>query len=466
MLGGYAEPLIVWCAMNVFREVPRFGRITLLWFSLPLFLCSPAVRAQPQSNAGAPLTLTLLDALQRARANTPDFQAAITEMRLAHEDRVQARAGLLPNVNYDTQFIYTEGNNTRSNTPAYIANNGVHEYLSLGNVHQDFSLTAYGDYRKAAAAEAVAKARAEIAGRGLIVTVVKAYYGLVIAQRKYGTSQLAAEEAQQFLEISQKLEKGGEVAHADVLKAHIQYEQQARDLQEARLQMEKSRLELAVLLFPDFNQNFNVVDDLQMPQPLPEFPEIQTLAGRKNPDLQAALASMEVARHEVTSAWGELLPSASIDYFYGIDASRFATRQFDPITAQQINNLGSSVVATLHVPLWNWGANRSKIKQANLRRNQARLELTFAQRQLLGNLRSFYEEAQTSHSELESLRQSVEMAAESLRLTRLRYQGGESTVLEVVDAQNTLTQARNAYADGQARYRLAIANLQTLTGSF
>jgi outer membrane protein TolC len=58
------------------------------------------------------------------------------------------------------------------------------------------------------------------------------------------------------------------------------------------------------------------------------------------------------------------------------------------------------------------------------------------------------------------------MAAESLRLTRLRYQGGESTVLEVVDAQNTLTQARNAYADGQARYRLAIANLQTLTGSF
>jgi len=36
----------------------------------------------------------------------------------------------------------------------------------------------------------------------------------------------------------------------------------------------------------------------------------------------------------------------------------------------------------------------------------------------------------------------------------------------VVDAQNTLTAARNGYADGQARYRLAIANLQTLTGSF
>jgi len=58
------------------------------------------------------------------------------------------------------------------------------------------------------------------------------------------------------------------------------------------------------------------------------------------------------------------------------------------------------------------------------------------------------------------------LAAEGLRLTTLRYQAGESTVLEVVDAQNTLTQARNAYADGQARYRTALATLQTVTGSF
>jgi outer membrane protein TolC len=38
-------------------------------------------------------------------------------------------------------------------------------------------------------------------------------------------------------------------------------------------------------------------------------------------------------------------------------------------------------------------------------------------------------------------------------------------VLEVVDAQNTLTQARNAYSDGVVRYRTAVANLQTLTGT-
>jgi outer membrane protein TolC len=185
------------------------------------------------------------------------------------------------------------------------------------------------------------------------------------------------------------------------------------------------------------------------------------VAGKKNnPDLRAALAALEVANHQVTSAWGGLLPSLTMDYFYGIDSNKFATR------VDGVRALGYSAVATLQIPIFNWGADRSKLKQAELRRDQARLELSFEQRQLLSHLQQFYEEANAARSEMESLASSAEMAAESLRLTNLRYQAGESTVLEIVDAQNTLTLARNAYDDGQARYRVAVANLQTLTGSF
>jgi outer membrane protein TolC len=63
-------------------------------------------------------------------------------------------------------------------------------------------------------------------------------------------------------------------------------------------------------------------------------------------------------------------------------------------------------------------------------------------------------------------RHTEELAAESLRLTLLRYEAGEATILELVDAQSTLTLARNAYDDGLVRYRVALANLQTLTGVF
>lgn len=429
-----------------------------------------AQSATTTPTAGAPITITLRDALERARVNDPQYRSAVTDLGLAHEDRVQARAGLLPSVNYNNSFIYTQGTgslpadctSTAQGCPTsrFIANNGVHEYISQGNVHEAISLTNFADYRRSSAAFAQARAKAEIAARGLIVTVTESYYGMVVAQRKYANAQRAAAEAAHFLDVSQKLENGGEVAHADVIKARIQAQQQQRDLQEAQLAMERTRLDLAVLLFPDFNQDFAVVDDMQTAEPLPSFAEVEVAGKKNNPDLRAALAAFEMANHEVSAAWGGLLPSLSLDYFYGIDSNKFAIR------ADGFRNLGYSAVATLQIPIFSWGSDRSKLKQAELRRNQAHLELTFAQRQLLSHLRQFYSEAEMARAEMESLASSAEMAAESMRLTTLRYQAGEATVLEVVDAQNTLTQARNAYDDGQSRFRVAVATLQTLTGSF
>ena len=257
--------------------------LVILIISLPVLSQTAPTQAtvgagNNQVNNNAPLTLTLQDALARARKNNPEYRAALTEFGLAKEDRVQSRAALLPNVNYNTSFLYTQGNGTP--TGKFVGANGVHEYISQGNVHQEISLQNVADYRRTSAAMAVAQARAEIAARGLVVTVVQSYYGFVVAQRKYATSQRAAAEAQNFFDISQKLERGGEVAHSDVIKAEIQYQQQQRDLQQAELEMNRTRLELAVLVFPDFNENFSVVDDLQTPESLPTFPEVQAAAAR------------------------------------------------------------------------------------------------------------------------------------------------------------------------------------------
>lgn len=417
------------------------------------------------SNSNAPLTLTLQDALAKARKVNPEYRAAVTEYGLAKEDKVQSRAALLPNVAFNTSFLYTQGHGVPG-VGRFIANNGVHEYVAQGDVHQVISLENIADFRRTQFAEAVAQARAEIAARGLVATVVQTFYGFVSAQRKYATVQKAAAESQHFFEITQKLEQGGEVAHSDVVKAQIQNNEQQRELQQSRLEMDKGRLDLAVLVFKDFNQNFAVVDDMETPEPVPTFDEVKAAAAKKNPQLQGAIAALHEASAEVAVAWNGFLPALTLDYFYGIDANQFATEgPFDPALGTQVRNLGYAAAATLEIPIWNWGANISKLKQANLRRNQANVELSATQRELLANVQSFYEEAQTASVQLESLRQSAQLAEESLRLVNLRYQAGESTVLEVVDAENTLTMARNAYDDGQVRYKLALANLQTLTGT-
>lgn len=417
-----------------------------------------ATSATPSAASSAPLALTLQDCLDRAKKINPQYRSALTELGVTHEDRVQTRAALLPNANYNASLLYTEGNGTT--TGRFVGANGVHEYISQGNVQQVISLANVADYRQTQAAEALAKARAEIAARGLMVTAVQSYYGLVSAQKKYATTQRALTEAQHFTDITEKLEQGGEVAHSDVIKAQIQLAQQQRDLQEAQLSMDRARLELAVLVFRDFNENFTVIDDLQPPEILPDFAQIQTDAAKNNPELHAALAALQEAKQQVNAAWNGFLPSLQLNYVYGIDANQFATR------TDGIHNLGYAASATLQLPVWNWGANRSRLKQAGLRREQAQVELSSTQRQLLSDLRIFFEEAQTSRGELESLMKSADLAAQSAALTMDRYQAGESTVLEVVDAQNTLTLARNSLADGQLRFRVAIANLQTLTGTF
>ena len=413
-----------------------------------------------QQPGATPLLINLQDALARAKANSQQFQTANISAQLAHEDRVQGTAGLLPTLNYFNQYIYTQGNGTPPGI--FVANDGVHVYNSQALVHGDiYAPGKWADRRRLIAAEAVARAKADIAARGLVVTVVQSFYGLLAAQHKDSNARQSLREAQQFFDITQKQEQGGEAAHSDVVKAQIQLEQRQRDAQEAQLTAEKSQVGLAVLIFPDYRKDFSVVDDLDSKTGLPPFSEVQDLAGKNNPDIRAAQAAVQQEKYEVSVARSGFLPSLSFDYFYGIDANQFAVYNH-----RHLDNLGSVAQAQLTIPVWNWGATRSRLKQAELHLQQAHLDLSLTQRQLLANLDAFYREAEVAGSQLPSLAHTVELAAESLKLTLLRYTAGEVTVLEVVDAQTTLAQARNAHADGWVRYRLALADLQTLTGSF
>jgi outer membrane protein len=423
-----------------------------------LLAASAFAQQQASSTPKPPVRLTLADALDRARKNSVVYQSAVTDARIAHEDKKQAVAALLPSVTYNNSAIYTEGTGVNDQVK-FIANNAVHEYLSQANVHEVLDIAGIAESRRAAANAAAAKARVEIASRGLVVTVVQSYYAAAAAEKKLEAAQRAADEGERFLKVTTDLEHGGEVAHSDVVKAELQVNDRRRQLAEAKLARLNARLDLAVLIFPDFNDNFELGEDLHAPIELPAIAEVEARAARDNPDLRAAIEAVNAAGHGVGAARAAYLPSLGLDYFYGIDAVRFATK------TNGISNLGSSFVATLNIPVWNWGATQSKVKQAELQRDQAKREMSLAQRKLLSDLKSLYAEAQTAADELSSLQRSAELGAESLRLINLRYKDGESTVLEVVDAQNTATAADAAYQDGAVRYRVALANLQTLTGA-
>jgi outer membrane protein TolC len=444
--------------MRLIAQGLRFAGL-LLAFSCVL----PGIGQEPAPQK----PISLDDAIRLAEANEPSFAAAVAESRVAALQRRDSQAGLLPSVTAHNQYLYTESNHTKSTTsqggsnqslPIFIANNTVHEYTSQGSVNETIGLAGVAAVRLADANAARARAELEIARRGLVSTVVQLYYNVRAGGEKLAVARRALDEANRFVDITDKRESGREAAHADVIKARLGQQQRQREFADATLENEKAGLELGVLLYPDPSTK-TVLADEPAPPLLPDRQSIEAAAKANNPELRSALASLQASQAETLTSWAGLLPDLALNYTYGIDAAQFSSNGRDGA-----RNLGYSASATVDFPIWDWLTSERKVKEAHIRAQASKVALTAAERRLLADLAEFYNEADVARQQLVSLDQTVADARESLRLTNLRYVNGESTVLEVVDAQSTLVSAENAQADGLVRYHLAIAQLETLTG--
>ena len=418
--------------------------------------------------AGGPIVITLDEAIHRAQANEPAFAASVAESKAAGLDRSIARAALLPSAVYHNQVLYTQPNGQQNQagqgigsqpSPRFIANNAVREYASQGLINETIGFAQLAEVKRVDAAAAFAEAQLEVARRGLVGTVVSLYYSALAAEQKLNVAKRAAGEADAFADLTQKREAAREAAHADVIKAQLEQQQRQRDLADANIATERAKLELAVLLFPDPRTAYLIQANVATPS-VPERAAVEAAASNNNPDLKSALAALKQSDAEVFAARAAYLPDVGLNFTYGIDAPQFAVNG-----PEGVKNLGYSASVTIDIPVWDWLSTQHKVKQSEIRRDAVRVALTATQRRLIADLEEFYAEATAAHDQLASLDLSAQTAAESLRLTKLRYTGGEATVLEVVDAQNALTLAENAREDGAVRYQIALANLQTLTGT-
>src|SRR5258708_33851305 len=177
---------------------------SFLWF------CAGVVTGvAPSQTPAPPPTINLQDALAHARQYGGQTQTANLAALLAREDRVQARAATLPSVNAFNQFIYTEPNGTPSGV--FVANDGPHVYNEQAILHQELlSLIRRGEINRAAAAEAVARAKVDVAARGMSLPVVQNAYAIVAAKRKLATTPRSVSETERFVCLTQNQEKGGE----------------------------------------------------------------------------------------------------------------------------------------------------------------------------------------------------------------------------------------------------------------
>src|SRR5256714_1589844 len=324
----------------------------------------PTSAVTPSTINASPLTLD--EALQLANVQASTYQGAVLNERIAAEDVKQAQAAFLPKVSAPLSYIYTSPAlglaPGEPRAPSFIANNAISEYEALANVSGDFDIA--GKLRatlaKNRALLAAAHAGTDVAKRALAQAVIEAYYGLALAtaQRIAAEGNLAA--AEEFERITGLMLSGGEVAPVDLTRAQLQTLSRRDELERARANEEIAAGALRVLVGYEFTRPISTAE-LALSQPVDsEYQQFKAENVARRPEFIQFDQQLRAARQEIKIARADRFPALTYSINGGFDT--------DSLKGPRLKeHSGVSAAFSLTIPIFDWGATRSRQRQARLR---------------------------------------------------------------------------------------------------
>jgi len=435
-------------------------------------VCLPASHAQVPSASPAPQTpqpstietqLSLDEALRLANVQASTFQTAVINERIAAEDVRQAQAAFLPKVSTPLSYIYTSPAlglpPGEPRAPSFVSADGIGVTDALVNVAGDFDIA--GRLRATLARNrallSAAHAGTEAARRALAQAVVEAYYGLALAnaQRRAAEGNLAA--AEEFEHITSLLLSGGEVASVDLTRAQLQTLARRDDLQKAQANEKVAAGALRVFVGYEFSRPINTTDlALAIPTDS-EYAQFRAEDVSRRPEFIQLEQQLRAAQQEIKIARADRLPSLSYSINGGFDT--------DSLKAPRLKeHTGVSAAISFSIPIFDWGASRSRERQARLRVDLAENERTIALRGFTQQFYAAQAEVQSAAARIGLAREGVTKAQANVAASIARYRAGEAQIVEVTEGQTTLVEQRNALYQAIFDYQTALARLKQATG--
>ncbi len=412
------------------------------------------------NQAGA---LTIDEALRLANTQASTFQVAQLNEQIAFEDLRQARSAFLPKVSAPLSYIYTTPAlglpPGEPRAPSFIASDAISAYEAFLNVSGDFDVA--GKLRatlaKNRALLAAARAGTDAAKRALAQAVVEAYYGLALADAEFRAAQGNLAAAEEFERITSLLLSGGEVAAVDLTRAQLQTLTRRDELERARVNEEVAAGALRVLVGYEFSKPINTLDlALALPTDS-EFQQFKAGDVARRPEVIQLEQQLRAARQEVTIARADRLPSLSYSINGGFDT--------DSLKGPRLKeHSGVSAAISLNIPIFDWGATRSRERQARLRADVAETERTIALRGFAQQFYAAQAQAARSAARTSLAREGVLKAQDNLVASIARYRAGEAQIVEVTEAQTTLVQQQTALYQAISDYQIALGRLRLATG--
>jgi outer membrane protein TolC len=407
--------------------------------------------------------LTLDEALRLSSALSSAFQQAGLNEKIAAEDVRQAQAAFLPKVTAPLSYLYTSPAlglpPGTPRAPSFIANNAISEYQAYLSAGGDLDIAGRlrATLAKNRALLEAAHAGTEVARRALAQAVIEAYYGLALATAQRSAAEINVMAAEEFERITSLLFEGGEVASVDLTRAQLQTTARRDELERARANEEVAAGSLRVLVGYDFASPISTTD-LALAVPIDsEFLQFKINDISRRPEFALFEAQIRAAKQEVRIARADRLPQLSYSILGGFDTDSLRGPRLKEHT-------GVSAGFTLTIPIFDWGATRSRERQAQLRAQVAEIDRTVA---LRGFTQQFYAaQAQVSSAatRIRLAGTGIAQAQTNLNASIARYRAGEAQIIEVTDAMTTLAAQRYALYQALFDYQTALARLRQATG--
>jgi outer membrane protein TolC len=278
---------------------------------------------------------------------------------------------------------------------------------------------------------------------------------VLLARHLAEVAKNALAESQAFAERTRLLFQQGEAARADVVKAEAQAAFLSQSVTAAELDAETANHELASFWTAEVADRLPLRDVLEEAPPAPPPPAPSPAGGLflRRPELGLLDAERSGFLADAKRARAERRPQASLMFQYGLDSVRLDAADH-----------GYAAFLSLDIPVFDWFRGRKAARQLELQAERIENSRNVLERALSREYQDALSRVRMIHAQIETARSQVALSEQDLRLSRVRYEGGEGSALDVVAAQNQLAQARTNYYTALARYLESRADLAVASG--
>jgi len=414
-----------------------------------LVLGLPGSRAQKATTA-----LTLEDCARLAQSAPSSVTRARQQIQIAKYGIRSAQANFLPQFSIVNNFTYNSPLLFDHNAFSFVALNGIREYSSLATstLEVDSSGRLRAILARAQADRDAANANLALSTRDLKRAVAASYYRVLLVRRLASAAQANLKEAKGFEDRVRLLVNAGEASQADLTKASLQTVVFDQALAESTLEMQLANHELASFWTTNVDLPLELKDVLDDPPSAPKsaLPDASYLQRPEFKFFDAQAAGYRASAHQ---ARAQLLPQLNLSFQYGVDALQVTSR-----------DRGYAGFVHFEIPVFDWFRASSESHQFQQQAQQVETDRNVAKRVFSKEYQDSVAEVNVLYRQIPTAEEQLKLAQENLHLSRIRYEGGEGSALEVVTAQTEVAQAQITYYTSRANYLNAQAALEVASG--